>query len=182
MTVPLHSVEGLLDATTDSEVRREWAALADAGLPSQATHRGATNAPHVTLSVASSVPDFVEARIAGLLDAMRPVPVRLGPLVVMGSRRYVLARLVVPTAELLQLQQGLVAAMVAAPDVPDQVRPGRWTPHVTIARGLGSRQVGEALAVLGRARPIDGTIESVRRWDPRTGRSWVVGGIPTMGP
>ena len=71
--------------------------------------------------------------------------------------------------------------MVGAPDVPDQVRPGRWTPHVTIARGLGSRQVGEALAVLGRARPLDGTIESVRRWDPDAGRTWQVGGIPTMG-
>jgi 2'-5' RNA ligase len=112
---------------------------------------------------------------------MQPVPVRLGSLIVAGSRRYVLARLVVPTAELLRLQQSLAAAMFGAPDIPDQVRPGRWTPHVTIARGLGSRQVGEALAVLGRARPLDGTIESVRRWDPDAGRTWQVGGLPTMG-
>ena len=126
-------------------------------------------------------PTYVEARIARTLETMRPVPVRLGSLLVAGSRRYVLARLVVPTAELLRLQQSLAAAMVGAPDIPDQVRPGRWTPHVTIARGLGSRQVGEALAVLGRARPLDGTIESVRRWDPDAGRTWQVGGLPTMG-
>lgn len=180
--MPLHSVEGLLDADIDAQVRREWTALADAGLPSQAKHQGATNAPHVTLSVAGAVPDFVEARLGRALAAMAPVPVRLGPLVVMGSRRYVLARLLVPSAELLHLQATVATAMVGAPDVPEQVRPGRWVPHVTIGRGLGSRQVGEALAVLGRARALDGTIESVRRWDPEAGRTWSVGGLPTMGP
>lgn len=179
--MPLHAVEGLLDAVTDTEVRREWAALSDAGLPSQAKHQGASNAPHVTLALAGSVPDFVEARIGRALEDIEPLPVRLGSLLVMGSRRFVLARLVVPSAELLRLQQSLAVAMVGAPDVPEQVRPGRWTPHVTIARGLGSRQVGEALAVLGRARPLDGAIETVRRWDPDAGRTWQVGGKPTMG-
>lgn len=179
--MPLHSVEGLLDATTDTEVRREWQVLVEAGLPSQARHQGATNAPHVTLSAAGVVPDYVEARIARALDGRAPVPVRLGPLVVMGSRRYVLARLVVPSAGLLDLHQAVSAAMAGAPDVPDQVRPGRWMPHVTLARGLGSRQVGDALAALGRARPLEGVLESVRRWDPDAGRTWQVGGIPTMG-
>jgi hypothetical protein len=88
----------------------------------------------------------------------------------------------VPGARLLSLHTAIAEAMVAAPDVPDQVRPGRWTPHVTLARGLGSRQVGEALAVLGRARALDGAIVSVRRWDPDAGRTWPVGGLPTMGP
>jgi len=179
--MPLHAVEGLLDAATDAEIRREWAVLADAGLPSQAKHQGSTNAPHVTLALAGAVPDYVEARISRAVEDLATLPVRLGSLLVMGSRRFVLARLVVPSPELLGLQQSLAAAMVGAPDVPEQVRPGRWTPHVTIARGLGSRQVGEALAVLGRARPLDGAIESVRRWDPDAGRTWRVGGKPTMG-
>jgi 2'-5' RNA ligase len=180
--MPLHSVEALLDTATDTEVRREWAALAQAGLPSQANHAGVTNTPHVTLSVAGGVPDFVEGRVGRAFEALLPVPVRLGALVVIGSRRYALARLVVPSAELLRLHAAVAAAMAGAPDVPEQVRPGRWTPHVTIARGLGSRQVGEALAVLGRARPLDGTIVSVRRWDPTSGRAWHADGIPTMGP
>jgi hypothetical protein len=47
--VPLHSVEPLLDAATDAAVRLEWTTLAEAGLPSLATHRGSGNAPHVTL-------------------------------------------------------------------------------------------------------------------------------------
>ena len=180
--MPLHSLEGVLDTDTDTQVRREWAVLADAGLPSQAGHQGTTNAPHLTLSAAGSVSDAVEARIVHALAGLRPVPVRLGPLLVMGSRRFVLARLVVPTAELLALHRAVAGAMEAAPDVPERVRVDCWTPHVTIARGLAVEQVGAALAVLGTVPALDGTIEAVRRWDPDAGRTWVVGGIPTMGP
>jgi hypothetical protein len=100
----------------------------------------------------------------------------------MGSRRFVLARLVVPTAELLALHRAVAGAMEAAPDVPERVRVDCWTPHVTIARGLAVEQVDAALAVLGTVPALDGTIEAVRRWDPDAGRTWVVGGIPTMGP
>ncbi|MGW5240475.1 2'-5' RNA ligase family protein [Monashia sp. NPDC004114] len=173
--MPVQSVEALLDAGSDHQIRAEWAALAGAGLPSQAKQLGVAAAPHLTLSVAGSVPDFVEARLRAIVRGQLPVPVRLGPLVVMGSRRFVLARLLVPCARLLSLHAAIAEAMVAAPDVPDQVRPGRWTPHVTLARGLGSRQVGEALAVLGRTRPIDGQIESVRRWNPVSERAWNLG-------
>jgi 2'-5' RNA ligase len=179
--MPLHSVEGVLDTVADTQVRREWTALADAGLPSQAGHQGTTNAPHLTLSAAGGVPDAVEARIVDALAGMRPVPARLSALLVMGSRRFVLARLVVPTAALLALHQAVAAAMESAPDVPERVRTDCWTPHVTIARGLAVDQVGAALAVLGTVPPLDATIESVRRWDPDAGRTWVIGGLPTMG-
>jgi hypothetical protein len=178
----LHSLEGLLDPATDAEVRREWAALADAGLPSQAKHQGVTNAPHVTLSVATGVPGFVESGVARETAPLLPVTVRLGPLLVMGSMRFVLARLVVPSDALLRLHAAVVQVMSAAPDVPEVVRPGRWTPHVTLARGLGSRQVGDALAVLGRTQTLEGSLETVRRWDPTTRRAWPVGRKPTMEP
>ncbi|MEW1952511.1 2'-5' RNA ligase family protein [Terrabacter sp. NPDC080008] len=178
----LHSVEGLLDAATDAEVRREWAVLAEVQLPSQAGHKGPTNAPHVTLSAAGHVPDEAEDRLHGALPGMLPVPVRLGPLVVMGSRRHVLARLVVPSAALLALHRAVAEAMTGASDVSELVRVDRWTPHVTLAHGLTAEQVGQALAVLGPLRGLDGAIETVRRWDPGARRTWPVGGIPTMGP
>jgi len=180
--VALHSVEGLLDAATDAEVRREWAVLAEAQLPSQAGHAGPTNAPHVTLSAAGRIPEEVEARLGRALSALPPVPVRLGPLVVMGSRRHVLARLVVPSAALLALHRTVARAMDGAADVSELVRVDRWTPHVTLAHGLTAEQVGEALAVLGPLRGVDGSIETVRRWDPVARRTWPVSGIPTMGP
>jgi 2'-5' RNA ligase len=168
--MPLHSVDALLDRAATAEVRREWDALAAAGLPSQARHRGVTNAPHVTLSVATDIPDFVVDRIAERLGDHLPLPARLGGVVVLGSRRFVVARLVVPDAALLALHASVAEVMDACPDVPEPVRVGRWTPHVTLARGLGSRQVGEAMAVLGRTRPVDGAIETVRRWNPVTRR------------
>lgn len=178
----LHSVEGLLDAATDAEVRREWAVLAEAQLPSQAAHTGVTNAPHVTLSAAGGVPEEVEQRLHRMLEALPPLPVRLGPLVVMGARRHVLARLVVPTEALLALHRAVAEAMEGASDLSDLVRVDRWTPHVTLGHGLTPAQVGEALALLGPLRGLDGTIETVRRWDPVARRTWRVSGIPTMGP
>jgi 2'-5' RNA ligase len=168
--MPLHSVDALLDRFATAEVRREWDALAAAGLPSQARIRGDANTPHVTLSVASGIPDFVVDRIASRLGDHLPLPVRLGGVVVLGSRRFVVARLVVPDSALLTLHACVAEAMDACPEVPDPVRVGRWTPHVTLARGLGSRQVGDAMAVLGRTRPVDGAIEAVRRWNPVTRR------------
>ena len=179
--MPLHSVEALLDGATDAELRREWTALAEAGLPSQAGHQGATNAPHVTLSAALGVSNVVEQRVGAALQGLLPVEVRVGPLVVMGARRLALARLVVPSSELLRLHAAVATAMARAPGVPERVHPGRWTPHLTIARGLDAGQVGVALAVLGGPRPLDGSIVSVRRWDPDAGRAWRLDGIPTMG-
>jgi 2'-5' RNA ligase len=179
--VPLHSVEGLLDPATDAQVRREWAVLAEAGLPSRADHRGDSNAPHVTLSAAGLVPDAVEKRIARALEDFQPVPVRLGSLVVLGSRRLVLARVVLPSDELLRLHTTVTRAMTGSSDVPDQVLPGRWVPHVSLGRGFRPEKVGEALEVLGGLPVLDGAIESVRRWDPTAGRTWRVDGIPTMG-
>mgnify|MGYP000157915916 CR=1 FL=1 len=47
----VQSAELLLDSGLDTAVRREWAALSDAGLPSQNRHRGESNRPHITVSV-----------------------------------------------------------------------------------------------------------------------------------
>ncbi len=179
--MPLHSLEAVLDPATDEQVRREWALLAEAGLPSQASHRGESNAPHVTLSAAGGVSDDVGARLVEALEAFAPVPVRLGSLVVLGSRHLVLARLVLPSAALLGLHARVAEVMVQAADVPEHVHVGRWLPHVTLGRGFAPRQVGDALEVLGRVPLLDGSLESVRRWDPAAGRTWRVDGIPTMG-
>ncbi|WP_034803394.1 2'-5' RNA ligase family protein [Intrasporangium oryzae] len=185
----LHSVEALLDPATDAAVRAEWRALLDAGLPSQASHPGATNAPHVTLSGASAVPPEVEARLPGAIEASEarlPLAVRLGPLLLLGSRGPVLARLVLATTPLLRLQDDVAAAMAACDEVPVTLLPGRWTPHVTLARGLQPEEVGRALAVLesvGHPAARDGELVAVRRWDPVAKRVWEVAVAgPTMGP
>ena len=156
LSMPLHSVEAVLDADTDTQVRREWDGARRRGSAEPGGHQGTTNAPHLTLSAAASVPDCRRgADRSHALAGMRPVPVRLGALLVMGSRRFVLARLVVPTAELLALHAGRRwARWSAAPDVPERVRAG----PLDAARDPRARtrpwsRSVTALAVLGRCRP-----------------------------
>ncbi len=172
----VQSVELLLDHAADLLIREQWARLAAAGLPSQARHTGATNAPHVTLAaraaiVAEREPDLV-ATVASL-----PLHVRLGALACFGRRRFVLVRLVVGDVGLLEMQARVASALGPDPDDPDgagTLVPGRWTPHVTLGHRLSAEQVGAALTVLGGSVELDATAVSCRRWDGAARRAWRV--------
>ena len=172
----MQSVELLLDPATDTAVRAEWAALSAAGLPSQADHRGETNAPHVSVLAAEGFPEDE----GSLPDAARavPLPVRLGPPVLFGGRRLVLARLVVLDRALLDLHAGVVAALAGATGPSPHTVPGRWVPHVTLARGIRADGVAAALDALGPERSgvpeLVGEATALRRWDPVARRAWEV--------
>jgi 2'-5' RNA ligase len=181
----VQSVELLLDPHLDGAVRRQWQALADAGLPGLAGHRSPSNRPHVTLAVSREHwPDDVEATLAEVItmardDGTLPIDVRLGGYVVFAHRtRHVLGRLVVPSPALLGLQARLAGATRAAgPGVP-HTEPGRWTPHVTLARSLAGEQFPAALAALGAAggtADLAGSGVGVRRWDGDARREWPLG-------
>lgn len=174
----VQSVELLLDAATDAAVRRLWDVLAGAGLPSQSTNANPSNRPHVTLSVAQLVPDHVERRLRDAVGHL-PLAVRLGGLMVFGgSTRRVLSRLVVPTEALLELQARVSGVMAASPGIVDLTRPGRWAPHVTLARGLTDAELALALPALGRLPDAVGEAVAVRRWDGDARREWLVAGVP----
>ena len=160
----MHSVELVLDDRTDTIIREQWTALLAAGLPSQARHRGASNRPHITVALAESLD---AADLAGLRDAASalPLPVTVGGLLLFGSRRFVLSRLAVPSAEVLRLQSDLVAALAVPANPHATFSAGRWTPHVTLARRLTSDQVAIAVEVLGDVPALTGTLTSARRWD-----------------
>jgi 2'-5' RNA ligase len=170
----VQTIELLLDDVTDRAVRAEWQRLADDGLPSQALHTGSTNAPHVTLAVARVIPEAVEQAVAVLAGGL-PLPVELGALVVFGSRRLALARLVVAQPALLALHAESADALEGCPGVPQYLVPGRWTPHVTLARGLSPAQVAGALETLGQVDPLSGSITRLRRWDSEQRRAWLLG-------
>lgn len=172
----MQSIELLVDDALAAEVRAEWDVLARAGLPSQARHTGATNAPHVTLGVsADPLDDATEARLAGL-DYGVGSPLTLGGLLVFPRRTAVLARLVVPTEHLLAVQRSVHDALPAVPDRPAHTAPGTWTPHVTLARRLDADQLAAALhALAGRPRELTGTVSSARRWDGDAKVTWDVG-------
>ncbi len=153
---PVVSIELTLDEATERAVRAEWDALAAAGLSSLGAHTSPSNAPHVTLLVRSSV---------SLSTVPRPAafPVVLGAPVLFGAgERRVLARSVVPSAELLALHAEVHASAGPGEDVPHTV-PGEWTPHVTLARRLKVADLERALPLLGP--PIRGAARGLRRWD-----------------
>ena len=188
----VQSVELVLDEALDARVRAQWRVLAQAGLPNLGRHTGPSNRPHVTLVVATGVGPEHEERLAVALGsagaAGAPVPLQLllGGYVVFGTHRHVLARLVVPSARLLDLQQRAWAAWEGVLERPETVTPGRWTPHVTLAKHLTDTQVAQALTALragpgpdadrpGRTRQADeGHAVAVRRWDGERRVDWQV--------
>lgn len=160
------SLEFVLDADADAAIRREWAILASAGLPSQAQHTGASNRPHVTLLVRPSLPD---PTADGLSDRL-PLPVTLGaPVLFGGGRTRVIARSIVPSVALLELHAAVHALAGPGDDAPHSA-PGEWTPHVTLARRVPLDRVGDALAALGGegGEPIGAHAIGIRRWDAAT--------------
>lgn len=157
------SLELLLDEETDAAVRAEWDALAQAGLPSQAQHKGESNRPHITLLVRPGLAQVA----AEPLSPLFPLPLTLGaPLLFGASRTRVIARSVVPTAGLLALHARVHETAGPGGDA-DHTRPGAWTPHVTIARRVPIERVGEALAVWSETgeQELPARAVGLRRWD-----------------
>jgi 2'-5' RNA ligase len=173
------SVELLLDDRADAAVRREWNLLADAGLPSElrsGTGPGSENhRPHLTLFAADAVPESAERALPDLVADLE-LEIQLGGVLLFGPRRgkVILVRAVTASVELLALQSAVGGLSGADPD--GQFGPGRWTPHVTLARRLGLDQVGEALVALDRTvdRPLRARIVACRRWDGVRKTAWLL--------
>lgn len=174
----MQSVELLLDPATDAAVRAEWAVLSAAGLPSQADHRGETNAPHVSVAVADTFPPDGEPALVGPAASL-PLPLRLGAPVLLGGRRLVLARLVVMDRVLLDLHGTVAGALTGSTNPSPHTVPGRWVPHVTLARGIPPDRLSSALEALrsnGSGLPdLLGAAVALRRWDSEAKRAWTVG-------
>ena len=160
----VHSVELLFDGDAEAAVRRDWTALAEAGLSSQGAIRAPSNRPHVTLAVAGRIDPAVDEVLRGVLGQL-PIACRVGAPVLLGRRTPTLARLLLPSPALLALHAEIVrrTGLFAVPELLPHSRPGHWTPHVTVGRRVNPADVGAALAVLGP--DFDGVLAGVRRWD-----------------
>jgi 2'-5' RNA ligase len=169
----VQSVELLLDPALDGRTREQWAALAVAGLPSQAGHRDSSNRPHITVGVAQAIGPVVERRLADLVDAL-PVVCELGDPLVFGGRRQILVRAVRVTDGLRALHGRVATVLEPCPGVPDTMRPAAWTPHVTLARRLTAEQTEAALGLLDFTT-VRGAAVALRRWDGDARREWRLG-------
>jgi 2'-5' RNA ligase superfamily len=153
----LHALELVPDEAGDAAVRRDWQALRDAGLPSQLDHRGATNAPHVTVLAVPSV-TAVAGRAAELFGPLLPVQVRTTGLLVLGGARLTIARAVAVPDDVVAAVLALRAA------VPEPQRPG-WLPHLTLARRVERADLQRAVDALGH-EDIGLSLATLRHWDP----------------
>lgn len=179
----MHSIELLLDSATDDAVRGQWRRLADAGLPSQARHSGASNAPHVTLVAAETLTDAHDAELEDLFQAL-PLRVSFGGLVVFGRppRGLVLARGIAVSEAILRLQRRVHELASGTPalaphGVASHGLPGDWTPHVTLGSRLTPEELARAVEVLGEEPdPATGSFVAARRWDSTAKSITALGG------
>lgn len=163
------SVELLLDEASDASLREQWDALAAAGLPSQARHRGASNRPHVTLAARDHIDPDVEPALRAVVRAL-PIRLQLGALTCLGRNPFVLVRLVVADRALLELQSAVTTVLG---DEPGRFfGPGRWTAHVTLAHRMRPDQVAAALGVLGGVCETTASAVQCRRWDSDARAVW----------
>ena len=170
----VQSLELILDDALDESVRREGQMLLDADLPSQGRHPGSSNRPHITLSVAEEF-DRLDARLESE-TIESAFPVRLGALIVFRGRSVTLARSVVVSESLLELHSRVSELAQDAHGYRSHTRPGRWTPHVTIARRLTHTELFDAIRCLDSTPvDLDGTTSGLRRWDGERKIEWLVG-------
>ncbi|MCM3778816.1 2'-5' RNA ligase family protein [Microbacterium hydrocarbonoxydans] len=162
------AIELLLDPETESAVRVEWQALAALGVSSLAAHTAPSNRPHITLVARVGLAPVAPEAFA----AMTGFPITLGaPLLFGTGERRVLARSVVPTAELLTLRKAVFSAAGPGDDAP-HTAPGEWMPHVALARRIRVADLPAALERLGE--DIRGHAGAVRHWDAGAGVTTVL--------
>lgn len=171
----VQSVELLLDTRLEATVQREWDSLVDARVIRRLRRGGRPAVPHITVGVAASIDAEVEDALQAIDHAIG-LELRLGGLLLLGGRSSVLVRLVVPSVSLLELQATVWNALRDCPGVPDTMTPGRWTPHVTLARRVGPSDLATAVDLLGSGSGPVGTVAGMRRWDGDARRAWALSG------
>ncbi|MBY0442501.1 MAG: 2'-5' RNA ligase family protein [Mycobacteriaceae bacterium] len=158
----VHSIELLFDPDTETAVRRLWSALEAADIPSQAP----ASRPHVTLVVAERIAAEVEQRLVGVSQRF-PLRCVIGAPLLFGRAKAVLARLIVPTTELLAVHAEVhrCCQPYLTPGPIITTMPDQWTAHVTLARRVGGAQLGRALRIAGKPAQLSGTFVGIRRWE-----------------
>ncbi len=158
----VHSVELLFDRDTEAALRRIWDDLADADLPARAP----AGRPHVTLAVAERISPDVD-RLLRPIAAQLPIACTVGAPLLFGRSNAVLARLIVPTAELVAVHAEVhrICGPYLLPEPMPHSLPGQWTAHATVARRVGGPQLEQAFQLAGQPSEIHGTVTGLRRWD-----------------
>ncbi|OMC34308.1 hypothetical protein A5740_00655 [Mycobacterium sp. GA-1841] len=168
----VHSVELIFDPDTEAAVRGIWEALREADIPSQAP----AGRPHATLTVAQRIDAQADDALQALTDRF-PLTCRLGATLIFGRSAGVLARLLIPTEELLGIQAEVhrLCLPFMDPAPLPHAEPGQWTPHVTLARRIAPASLTTAVRIAGRPAEIIGRVTGLRHWDGDTRVEHLIG-------
>lgn len=158
----VHSVELVFAPDTEAVIRGIWDTLRDKDIPSQAP----ASRPHATLTVAQHIDAEADSVLTELVDRF-PLPCRIGATLIFGRSVGVLARLLVPTDELLGVQADAYRLCLPFMDPAPMphAEPGNWTPHVTLARRVAPTRLATAVRIAGRPAEITGQVTGLRHWD-----------------
>ena len=158
--MPVDALELRLSAADDALVRDVWEALRAAGLPSQADHRSASNAPHVTLpSPAAPGGTITGDEAAAAVGPLLPAPLRIGGTVLFGRDRPTVAWLLEASADL-----ALAVERRSAQRDPTAFRP--WIPHLSLARRVPGQDVSGVLAAVAPMTPREVVADRLLLWQP----------------
>lgn len=162
----VHSVELLFDPDTEAAVRRVWDDLADSGVRSLAGSTSPSNRPHVTLSVAEHMDDALDEALSPVLRLL-PISCVIGAPLLFGRGPFTLARLLVPSSELLALHAEVhrICLPHMSPGPLSHADLGHWTPHVTLARRVAADRLADALSLRRMSRDRRGLAVGLRHWD-----------------
>ena len=158
----VHSVELVFDPDTEAAIRHIWDGLREAGIPV----RRRPSRPHATLTVAERIDPEVDELLRSLRGAVAvAVPDRRAAVV--RRAKVVLARLVVPTAALLD-----VHADVHRLCLP-HLRPVRWRTRCPASGPRTSHWPAASCppswagrcGSRGSRRRSPGSVVGLRRWD-----------------
>ncbi|MBE9374122.1 2'-5' RNA ligase family protein [Saccharopolyspora sp. HNM0983] len=158
------ALELFLDESGASTVRALRGRLADAGLPAETGH------PHVTLAVATAIPDAARAQVRAELELLSIPDLWLYTLAAFPNAEDVLVLGAVVDTEVLALHNAVHDALAGRTRGPDaHYLPGAWIPHCTLATGLDRDRLAAGISALHPIEPVHARIGGAGIVDTRTG-------------
>ncbi len=156
------AVEMYMDAENEAKIRRIWKFLAEAGIKSAMLEAGYR--PHVSLGVCEKLEvDGLAKELSSFAENISPFEMILSSIGLFHSSENVIFLGVTPTQKLLDINGAFhrffgkyAKAQRAAYHV------GSWVPHCTLAFGLPSDIVSQAIEICRReALPIRSRVEEI---------------------
>ena len=164
----MYGLDLRLDAVLEERVREVWWALEAEGIRSLASSGHARHEPHMSLAVGPRLRDLDPDLFAGLRP---PRSVTLVSAATFGVDGGVVFLAVRPSPDLYEFHRAVIDALGPAADgLSGYYRPGRLTPHVTVAEGLPRAELGRAVQVVAPYLPLTGSYTALETVDARTGR------------